>query len=65
MLVFHEASSGRTQVFDGMDAAGGFDVEAYLRRLERDRYYVCSAVCIPGLADGLWLAHQKWEHRNG
>ncbi len=61
MLLYYEAASGRTYALDAMDAAGAsLDVEAYKRRPEDDRYYGYSSAAIPGLAAGLWLAHQQW-----
>lgn len=64
MLLYYEAATGRTYALDAMDAAGGsLDVEAYMRRPEDDRYNGYSAAAVPGLAAGLWLAHQKWGVR--
>ncbi|HND61543.1 MAG TPA: gamma-glutamyltransferase [Opitutaceae bacterium] len=63
MLLYHEARSGRTYVVDAMDAAGSVDVPAYLRRPEADHDYGYGAVCVPGLAAGLWVAHQRWGER--
>ncbi|MBS0662627.1 MAG: gamma-glutamyltransferase [Verrucomicrobia bacterium] len=63
MLLYHEARSGRTYVVDAMDAAGSLDVPAYLRRPEADHDYGYGAVCVPGLAAGLWAAHQRWGVR--
>ena len=60
MLLYYEAASGRTYALDAMDAAGSLDVAAYLRRPEEDRSYGYGSVCVPGLAAGLWTAHQKW-----
>ena len=60
MLLYYEAASGRTYALDAMDAAGSLDVTAYLRRPEEDRSYGYGSVCVPGLAAGLWTAHQKW-----
>ena len=60
MLLYYEAASGRTYALDAMDAAGSLDVAAYLRRPEEDRSYGYGSVCVPGLAAGLWSAHQKW-----
>lgn len=60
MLLYYEAASGRTYALDAMDAAGSLDVSAYLRRPEEDRSYGYGSVCVPGLAAGLWTAHQKW-----
>lgn len=60
MLLYYEAASGRTYALNAMDAAGSLDVAAYLRRPEEDRSYGYGSVCVPGLAAGLWTAHQKW-----
>jgi gamma-glutamyltranspeptidase/glutathione hydrolase len=60
MLLYYEAASGRTYAVDAMDAAGSVDVAAYLRRPAADHSYGYGAVCVPGLADGLWQAHQRW-----
>lgn len=60
MLLYYEAASGRTYALDAMDAAGSLDVTAYLRRPEEDHSYGYGSVCVPGLAAGLWAAHQKW-----
>ncbi len=64
MLLYYEASSGRTYALDAMDAAGGsLDVEAYRRRPEDDRYHGYASAAAPGLAAGLWLAHRQWGAR--
>src|SRR5688500_9744857 len=60
MLLFFEAKSGKTYAVDAMDAAGSVDVAAYVERPEDDRTYGYGSVCVPGLAAGLWAAHQKW-----
>jgi len=60
MLLYYEASSGRTYALDAMDAAGSLDVAAYLQRPEENHSYGYGAVCVPGLAAGLWAAHQRW-----
>ena len=60
MLLYYEAKSGKTSVVDGMDAAGSLDVESYKQRPSEDRSYGYGSVCVPGLAAGLWAAHQKW-----
>ena len=60
MLLYYEAASGKTFVVDAMDAAGSIDVAAYLKRPEEDRSYGYGSACVPGLASGLWVAHQKW-----
>ena len=60
MLLYYEAVSGKTYVVDAMDVAGSVDVPAYLKRPEEDHSYGYGAACVPGLAAGLWMAHQKW-----
>jgi gamma-glutamyltranspeptidase/glutathione hydrolase len=60
MLLYYDAGSGRTFALDAMDAAGSLDVAAYRRRPEEDRSYGYGAVCVPGLAAGLWALHEKW-----
>ncbi|MCF7760819.1 MAG: gamma-glutamyltransferase family protein [Cephaloticoccus sp.] len=64
MLLYYEATSGRTFVIDAMDASGSVDVAAYLQRPKADRSYGYGSVCVPGLGAGLWLAHQKWGARD-
>jgi gamma-glutamyltranspeptidase/glutathione hydrolase len=61
VLLYYEAKSGRTFVVDAMDACGSaVDIEAY-RKLPDDAHsYGYGSVCVPGLAAGLWTAHQKW-----
>jgi gamma-glutamyltranspeptidase/glutathione hydrolase len=63
MLLYYEAASGNIYVVDAMDAAGSIDVAAYLKRPAEDRSYGYGAACVPGLAAGLWAAHQKWGMR--
>ena len=60
LLLYYEAASGRTYALDAMDAASSLNVTAYLRRPEEDHSYGYGSVCVPGLAAGLWTAHQKW-----
>ncbi|MDP2138306.1 MAG: gamma-glutamyltransferase family protein, partial [Candidatus Didemnitutus sp.] len=61
MLLFYEAKTGRTFAIDGMDEASRSLDPAMFRRLEdRARYDGWSAVCVPGLAAGLFQAHQRW-----
>lgn len=60
MLLYFEAKSGKSHAVDAMDAAGSVDVAAYLKRPDDDRTYGYGSVCVPGLAAGLWAAHQKW-----
>jgi gamma-glutamyltranspeptidase/glutathione hydrolase len=60
MLLYYEAATRKTYAIDGMDAAGSLNVDAYKVRPEDDRSYGYGSVCVPGLAAGLWTAHQKW-----
>jgi gamma-glutamyltranspeptidase/glutathione hydrolase len=60
MFLYYEAATGKTYAVDAMDAAGSLEVEAYKVRPEDDRSYGYGSVCVPGLAAGLWTAHQKW-----
>jgi gamma-glutamyltranspeptidase/glutathione hydrolase len=60
MLLYYEAATGMTYAIEAMDAAGSLDVEAYKVRPEDDRSYGYGSACVPGLAAGLWTAHQKW-----
>ncbi|MBI2513984.1 MAG: gamma-glutamyltransferase [Opitutae bacterium] len=60
MLLYHDAKTGRTFAIDAMDAAPSVHVAAYVKRPEADRSYGYGSVCVPGLAAGLALAHEKW-----
>jgi len=60
MLLYHDAKSGRTYALDAMDAAPSVDVAAYVKRPDEVRSYGYGSVCVPGLAAGLALAHEKW-----
>jgi gamma-glutamyltranspeptidase/glutathione hydrolase len=60
MFLYHEARTGRTYAIDAMDAAGSVNVAAYLKRPAAARSYGYAEVCVPGLAAGLWTAHQRW-----
>ena len=60
MFLYHEAHTGRTYAIDAMDAAGSVNVAAYLKRPATARSYGYAEVCVPGLAAGLWTAHQRW-----
>jgi gamma-glutamyltranspeptidase/glutathione hydrolase len=60
VLLYYEADSGQIRVVEAMDAAGSLDVAAYLKRPNADHSYGYASVCVPGLAAGLWTAHQKW-----
>jgi gamma-glutamyltranspeptidase/glutathione hydrolase len=62
MLLYFEAKSGTTYAVDAMDAAGSVDVAAYKNSVD-DRSYGYESVGVPGLAAGLWTAHQKWGVR--
>jgi gamma-glutamyltranspeptidase/glutathione hydrolase len=63
MLLYFEAKSGRTFAVDAMDAAGSVTAPAFLALSADARTYGYGAVCVPGLAAGLWAAHQKWGAR--
>jgi gamma-glutamyltranspeptidase/glutathione hydrolase len=63
MLLYYNAESGRTYVVEAMDAAGAVDLPAYLARPEADHSYGYASACVPGLAAGLWTAHQRWGAR--
>lgn len=64
MLLYYEAKSGKTYVVDAMDAAGAsLEVGKYLKRPEADHSYGYGSAAVPGLAAGLWLAHEKWGTR--
>lgn len=60
MLLYYEAKTARTYAIDAMDAAPSLDVAAYVKRPEEVRSYGYGSVCVPGLAAGLALAHEKW-----
>jgi len=60
MLLYHDAKSGRTYAIDAMDAAPSVNVAAYVKRPDEVRSYGYGSVCVPGLAAGLALAHEKW-----
>ncbi len=61
MLLYYEAKTGRTYAVDGMDQASyAVDPVAYRALGDRARYDGWSAVCVPGLAAALQLAHQQW-----
>lgn len=63
-LVYYDAASGRTYAVDGLDQASlSLDVAAYRKLPESARRAGWSSVGVPGLAAGLWLAHQKWGAR--
>ena len=63
MLLYYEASTGRTRVIEAMDAAGSLDVPAYLKRPAEAHSSGYGSVCVPGLAAGLWMAHEHWGVR--
>ena len=63
MLLYYSTATRRIQVIDAMDAAGSLDAETYRKRPAEDRSYGYGSVCVPGLAAGLWLAHQRWGSR--
>lgn len=60
MLLYYEAATGKTYALDALDVAGSLNIAAYLPRPEEDHSYGYGSVCVPGLAAGLWTAHQKW-----
>ena len=61
MLLYYDAKTKKVFAVDGMDACGSaLDVAAYRRRPTEERSVGYSSVCVPGLAAGLWTAHQKW-----
>ncbi len=61
MLLYHDASTGRTHAVDGMDAAGhSLDVAAYRQLPAAGRHDGWSAVAVPGLPAALHLAHARW-----
>ena len=62
MLLYFEAKSGKIFAVDAMDACGSaIDLEAFRKLPEEAHSYGYSSVCVPGLAAGLWAAHQKWS----
>lgn len=64
MLLYYDAAQRKTYALDATDATGeSFDVAAYLRRPEEDHNYGYGSAALPGLAAGLWRAHQLWGHR--
>lgn len=64
MLLYREAVTGRTYVVEAMDACGSALDVASARRLSPDAHlYGYRSVCVPGLAAGLWAAHQRWGAR--
>ncbi len=61
MLLYREAATGRTYAVEAMDACGSALDVATARRLSPDAHsYGYRSVCVPGLAAGLWAAHQRW-----
>lgn len=61
MLLYHDAKTGETYAVDAMDEASRSLVPAdYRRRPEKGRADGWSSVCTPGLAAGLYAAHQAW-----
>ena len=64
LLLYYEAKSGRTFVVEAMDACGSaVDIEAYRKLPDEAHSYGYGAVCVPGLAAGLWTAHKNWGVR--
>ena len=61
MLLYYEAKTKKVFVVDGMDACGSaLDPEGYRKLSAEAHSYGYSSVCVPGLAAGLWAAHQNW-----
>ncbi|MBI5691475.1 MAG: gamma-glutamyltransferase family protein [Verrucomicrobia bacterium] len=60
MLLYYEAKTGRIYAVDAMDAAGSVDPAKYLGQPVEERGTGYASVCVPGLAAGLWTAHQRW-----
>lgn len=61
MLLYYEAKTGQVFAVDAMDACGSaIDLTAYRKLPTEARSYGYSSVCVPGLAAGLWAAHQRW-----
>lgn len=60
MLLYREAASRKTWAIEALDQSPGLDVTAYLARPAPDRNRGHGSVCVPGLAAGLWMAHQQW-----
>ncbi len=61
MLLYYEAKSRKIFVVDALDTCGSaIEVETYRKLPTESRSYGYSSVCVPGLAAGLWAAHQKW-----
>jgi gamma-glutamyltranspeptidase/glutathione hydrolase len=61
LLLYYEAKSGRTFIVEAMDACGSaVDIDTYRKLPEDAHSYGYGSVCVPGLAAGLWIAHQKW-----
>ncbi len=64
VLVYYEAKSHRVSAIDGLDRAPfALDVPAYLNLPVEARSTGWTSVCVPGLAAGLWEAHQRWGSR--
>jgi gamma-glutamyltranspeptidase/glutathione hydrolase len=61
MLLYYEAKTNRVFVVEAMDACGSaIDPDAYRKLSAQAHSYGYGSVCVPGLAAGLWAAHQKW-----
>ncbi|MBI3884691.1 MAG: gamma-glutamyltransferase [Opitutae bacterium] len=61
VLLYYDAKSRRTYAVDGLDRAPfELDVAAYLKLPAEARSAGWTSVCVPGLAAGLWEAHQRW-----
>lgn len=63
-LVYYDAATKKTYAVDGLDQASwSLDAEAYRKLPEAKHRAGWSSVGVPGLAAGLWVAHQKWGAR--
>ena len=63
MLLHFEAKTGKVTAIDAMDAAGSVDAARWVAMPSEERSTGYPSVCVPGLAAGLWTAHQRWGSR--
>jgi gamma-glutamyltranspeptidase/glutathione hydrolase len=63
MLLHFEAKTGKVTAIDAMDAAGSVDAARWVAMPSEERSTGYPSVCVPGLAAGLWTAHQRWGAR--
>lgn len=64
MLLYFDATAGKTFVVDAMDAApASLDVEASRKWAVTERSSGWKSVAVPGLPAGLHLAHRRWGTR--